>query len=252
MLRSLAVILLGATLSTAALAAGPPAAHGPQGDSWASIAKLPDFWKGIWELDWERRGLAAMRPQPPKLTPVYQKKLDAYRAAQKLGENQQGQTANCVPPGMPQIMTQPYPLEFMFTPGKVTIVIEAYTQVRHIYTDGRKHPQDPDPTYQGNSIGHWEGNTLVVDTVGFIPSSQIAMGVGHSDQMRIVERFKELDKDTMQIATTIIDPKVLREPWTVARNYVRHADWTMEEYVCQQNNRDSADPEGRAGINLSR
>ena len=68
---------------------------------------------------------------------------------------------------MPGIMTQPYPMEFLFTPGKVTIMIEAYSQWRQIFTDGRKHPEDPDLTFNGHSIGHWEGDTLVVDTVGF-------------------------------------------------------------------------------------
>jgi hypothetical protein len=253
MRSSLAVLLLGATLSTTALAATPPAKSSPQGDTWTSIAKLPD-WSGVWELDWQRRagGLAAMRPQPPKLTPEYQKRYDEYRAGQAQGLNQQTDTANCVPPGMPQIMTQPYPVEFLFTPGKVTVAIEAYSQMRRIFTDGRKHPADPDPTFQGHSIGHWEGDTLVIDTIGFIPTSLIAMGVGHSDQMRIVERIHKVDADNMEISTTIIDPKVLLEPWTVSRNYVRHKDWNMEEYVCNENNRDSADAQGRAGINLAR
>jgi hypothetical protein len=251
MRSSLAVMLLGAALSTATVAATPPAKSSSQGDTWSSIAALPD-WSGVWELDWQRTGLAAMRPSPPKLTPEYQKRFDEYRAGMERGENQQGQTANCVPPGMPQIMTQPYPVEFLFTPGKVTVAIEAYSQMRRVFTDGRKHPADPDPTFQGHSIGHWEGDTLVIDTIGFIPTSLISMGVGHSDQMRIVERIHKIAADTMEISTTIIDPKVLLEPWTVARNYVRHKDWDMQEYVCTENNRDSADAQGHAGINLAR
>ena len=75
--------------------------------------------------------------------------------------------ANCLPPGMPGIMGQPYPMEFLMTPGQVTIVIEAYNQIRHIYTDGRPLPADPDPTFYGTSVGHWEGDTLVAETVGF-------------------------------------------------------------------------------------
>ena len=83
------------------------------------------------------------------------------------GEIEDGPAANCVPNGMPAIMTQPYPLEILFTPGKVTILIEAYAQWRQIFTDGRQHPEDPDLTFNGHSTGHWEGDTLVVDTVGF-------------------------------------------------------------------------------------
>jgi hypothetical protein len=255
MRSSLAVMLFGATLSATTLAAGPPpAAASLPGHTWASIAKLPD-WSGVWELDWQRPGsggLAAMRPIPLKLTPEYQARLDKFREGQKKGENEQSDTANCNPPGMPQIMTQPYPVEFLFTPGKVTVAIEAYSQMRRIFTDGRKHPEDPDPSYQGHSIGHWEGDTLVVDTVGFIANSSIAMGVGHSDQMRIVEHIRKVSPEIMEISTTITDPKVLTEPWTVTRNYRRHADWDMQEYVCAQNNRDSADAQGHAGMNLKR
>ena len=87
-----------------------------------------------------------------------------------------GPSANCLPPGMPGIMGQPYPMEFLLTPGQVTILIEAYNQIRHIYTDGRELPDDPDPTFHGTSVGHWEGDTLVVETVGFSPITQIANG----------------------------------------------------------------------------
>jgi hypothetical protein len=251
MRSGIAVALLGVMASTLASAAGSAKADLP-GNSWSSIAKLPD-WSGVWELDWERPGgLAAARAGMPKLTPEYEARLEKYRADQKKGENQQTNTANCDPPGMPQIMTQPYPMEFLFTPGKVTVAIEAYSQMRRIYVDGRPHAEDPDPTYQGDSIGHWEGDTLVVDTIGFIPNSWIAPGVAHSDQMRIEERIRRVKPDTMEIRTTINDPKALAEPWTVTRTYKRHADWQLKEYVCAQNNRDSADSEGRADMNLKR
>jgi hypothetical protein len=159
-MRGLVVIGLlgtvaGTLVSAAALAADTPAAkaglqglrspqgpRGLQGTSWSSIARLPD-WSGVWELDW-RGGSGRGATSPPKLTPEYAAREEAYRDAQKRGENQQTDTANCVPPGMPQIMTQPYPVEFLFTPGKVTVVIEAYSQMRRIFIDGRPHLDDPD------------------------------------------------------------------------------------------------------------
>jgi hypothetical protein len=264
MRSSLAILLLGAALAVSTVCMGhAPPASGSQAAASPAPAKarakaagteqLPD-WSGVWELDWQRMGLAATRGSgaQPKLTPAYQARTDAYRAAQKKGENEQTDTANCVPPGMPQIMTQPYPVEFLFTPGKLTVAIEAYSQMRRIYMDGRKHPEDPDPTYQGHSIAHWEGDTLVVDSVGFIPESYIAPGVNHSDKMRIVEHIRRVSPDAMTIETTIIDPEALAEPWTVSRAYRRHADWELKEYICNQNNRDSADAQGRAGINISR
>ncbi|HTX23598.1 MAG TPA: hypothetical protein VMD03_02990 [Steroidobacteraceae bacterium] len=246
---------LAALLGLAAVAAvwhqaawgGTPS--GPQGGDWASIAKLPN-WQGIWQLDWEHNPRLLGMAGPPALVPTAQAKLTAYRKAQKQGEDLQPETANCLPPGMPQIMTQPYPIEFLFNPGKIVIVIEAYSQVRHIYTDGAKHPADPDDTFQGNSIGHWEGDTLVIDTIGFDPGTLIAPGIGHSDEMHIIERIRKTDADHMQIERTIIDPKVLAKPWTVVLPYVRVKDH-IREYICEQNNRDSADSEGRPGERIA-
>jgi hypothetical protein len=249
----LAVLLAGvATLSAVpALAADAPQASGPQGDTWASIAKLPD-WQGIWELNWQGGGgLAAARPAPPKLTPDAQAKLDAYRKKQTQGENLQPDQANCLPPGMPGVMTQPYPIEFLYRPGMIVIDIEAYMQFRHIYTDGRPHPKDPDPLFQGDSIGHWEGDTLVVDTVGFVPWSNISPGIGHSDQMHIVERIRRTGPEFMQIEQTITDPKVLAEPWTAVHSYKLVKD-NLREYICEQNNHDSADDAGRPGFKVTK
>jgi len=155
-----------------------------------------------------------------------------------------------MPPPMPGIMNQPYPMEFLLTPGKVTIVIEAYTQVRHIYTDGRKLPADPDPHYFGTSVGHWEGDTLVVETVGLGPETNLVAGVKHSGKMKIVERFRLVDADNMNIETTITDPAALLAPIVSNSNLRRHREWTITEYICQENNRNSVN-DGKAGINMS-
>lgn len=251
--------------------AGVP--YGPQGRTWASIAKLPN-WQGIWQLDFEhlsqRRGLA-FGGTPPVLTA----KAKAYLASvktkqQKSGEYLAPQTANCLPPGMPLIMTQPYPIEFLFNPGKVVILIEAYEQERTIYTDGRKHPAADvlTPSFQGHSIGHWEGQTLLVDTVGVLPSTgpgphtgggitqgaaQGAVntpGIPHDKDMHIIERIRKTNRDHLQITTTIIDPGVLAKPWTVTRPYVR-IKGDLLEYECEEGNRDSAGPQGRPGERIS-
>jgi hypothetical protein len=249
---AMGVLLLNWLALGAAAAADAPqtaAKSSPQGDTWASIAKLPD-WSGVWDLDYSGGGL--VRSPPPHLTPEFAAKLAAYRERQKQGLEQQTETANCVPPGMPQMMTQPYPIEWLFTPGKVTIAIEAYSQMRRIYTDGRKHPEDPDPTFGGHSIGHWEGDTLVVDSVAFIPESLLAPGVGHSDQMHIIERIHRVANDFLEIQQTIEDPKVLTEPSVAVHRYKLHKEWDLKEYNCAQNNRDSADSEGRAGLRIER
>ena len=246
-LAGLALLATGALTWAAAPASETPT--GPQGDTWASIAKLPD-WQGIWELDFRGGGgLAGARPAPARLTPAAQAKLDAYKKAQESGKDLQPEQANCLPPGMPQMMTQPYPIEFLYTPGKVAIAVEAYMQLRHVYTDGRPVPKDPDPLFNGVSIGHWEGDTLVVSTTGFVPWSMISPGVGHSDEMRIDERFRRTGPETFEIKQTITDPKVLAEPWTVSHFYKLVKD-DLREYECEQNNHDSADDEGRPGLKV--
>lgn len=222
----------------------------PQGEDWSSIAKLPD-WGGLWEITF-------FRPAPgqnsgsPLFTPEYQAKLTAYEDASAKGEIQDTPAANCVPNGMPTIMTQPYPIEFLFTPGKVTVLIEAFNQFRQVFTDGRSHPDDPAATFNGHSIGHWQEDTLIIDTVAFVTDTSIGLswGMRHSEEMRIVERIHTTGPDIMEISTTIYDPKALTKPWTSVRTYGRHRDWDLAEYICQQNNRNWMDEQGKAGINL--
>lgn len=230
--KLLAMAVLGASASCW------PAASPPQGDGWASIAKLPD-WGGVWEI--VRRPNAA-QPEQPSFTPEYAAKLKAFEAERKRGGHQDSPTANCLPPGMPSIMNQPYPVEFLLTPGKVTVVIEAYSQTRRIFTDGREHPEDPDLTFNGHSIGHWEGDTLVVDTVGLTTDTPLGnnWGMQHSDKMRIEERLRVTDPDLMEITTTVYDPAALTRPWTSTKTLARHRDWDIAEYVCEQNNRSPA------------
>jgi len=91
----------------------------------------------------------------------------------------------------------------------------------------------------------------VVDSVGFTPATALGRGVRHSDKMHIVERFHLKDPDTLIIATTIDDPEALTKPWSRTISYGRHRDWTLEEYICQQNNRNSVDASGKSGINLT-
>jgi len=258
----LMILIAGVWMDLSAFAQKAPAAPTPA--DWAAVAKLPDL-TGVWEAALGGGGARGAAAAPaaggrgaapaagrgaaaagPQLTPEYAARRDALRAQAR----EDNETANCLPPGMPGIMNQPYPMEFLLTPGKVTIVIEAYTQVRHIYTDGRKLPEDPDEKFFGTSIGHWEGDTLVVETVGFSPLTQIAAGIPHSDSMKILERFRLTDPDTMSIETTITDPKALAAPYTSSRTLKRHRNWTIAEYVCEENNHNFVDASGKAGIKL--
>jgi hypothetical protein len=243
LLVSAALLPLAITTGTAEAQTASKSA--PTAADWSAVAKLPDF-TGVWEVGLGGGGRGRGAAQGPSLTPAAAAKR---KELQSLGR-EDNQTANCVPPGMPGIMGQPYPMEFLLTPGKVTIVIEAYTQVRHIYTDGRPLPEDPDLKFHGTSVGRWEGNALVVDTIGFSPLTELAPNVPHGDKMRIRERFTLTGPDTMTIETTVTDPDVLTAPFTTTRTLQRHRAWTIAEYVCQENNRNFVDEKGKAGIRL--
>ena len=143
----------------AAAPAGAPAGRGNPAPAGAAAAAGGRGAGGA-----GRGAAAGGRGGGPSFTPEYEAKRRAFANQPPAEDNY---TANCLPPGMPGIMGQPYPMEFLLTPGKMTIVIEAYTQVRHIYTDGRPLPEEPDPKFFGTSIGRWEGDTLVTETVGF-------------------------------------------------------------------------------------
>jgi len=240
------VLLLAGAISMAAQA---PTLKPPAAADWAALAKLPDL-TGVWEaptVGRGGRGPAAAPPPEPQLTPGYaakKRELDARNFDDT-------EAANCLPTGMPAIMGHPYPYEFLLTPGKVTIVSEAYMQVRHVYTDGRTLPPDPDPTFNGTSVGRWDSDTLVVETIGFSPLTTIVRNTPHSDKMRIVERFHLTGPDTMSIETTVIDPEALLKPWTTTRTLARHRDWTIREYICEENNRNFLDAQGKAGVKLT-
>jgi len=161
--------------------------------------------------------------------------------------------AGCEWPGMPTIMTYPYPFEILSTPGRITFLFEAESQVRRIFLDRKKHldPDDLDPSYNGDSIGHWEGTTLVVDTIGFNTRRPVR-GLPHSDQMHITERFTPVGKDTLRNEITIRDPEAFTKPVVINVQYSRRPDWRIREYSCAENNRDAPDASGqRAGAVVS-
>ena len=214
---------------------------------YARLADLPD-WTGVWAHDWQadRRN----PPQPPRFTSEAAKLSAAFAKARDKGENLQSQAANCVPPGVPRVMTQPYPIEFVFQPGSVYIITETYGQVRRVYTDGRPLPDDPDLWFNGHSIGHWEGKTLVVETNGLSPRNELAPGIHATEQTRIRERIWEDAPGKIVIETSIIDAGLFAEPYATRTSYLRKDDWEMREYICEENNRDAADPFGRPSMKL--
>ena len=154
-------------------------------------------------------------------------------------------TFKCLPPGIPRIYLQPVPMEIIQIPGRVIVLFEYDHFVRQIYTDGREHPKDLDPTWMGDSIGRWEGDTLVVDTIGFNDKTWVdRIGHPHSDALHLVERFRRVDRNTLQDDLTIDDPKAYTKPWGARITFQFEPDWKLMEMVCTEAlmSNDSAKP----------
>ncbi|HEX4023363.1 MAG TPA: hypothetical protein VHX52_01465 [Steroidobacteraceae bacterium] len=224
----------------AAAAAGATNASFPKGH-YAELDALPD-WGGVWTRTFPK----GPRPQLPLLKGKYLQDFQAWQRAVKANHGEAPHSGSyCRPPGMPGIMAIfQYPIEFLFTPGRVTINQEAWMQRRVIFTDGRPHPADLDPTFNGDSIGRWQADTLVVDTVGIKPVVQIGPGMGHSDQLHIVEHIHLTgnDPDTLVDEMTLYDPLALQQPWTTTVTYQRSRNEQLLEFICEENDRNSGDP----------
>jgi hypothetical protein len=141
----------------------------------------------------------------------------------------------CFPPGTPRVFLHPFPLEIIQQPDRILMVFEYDHVIRQIYTDGREHRTDLAPMWMGDSVGRWDGDTLVVETRNFNDKSWLdRRGVPHSDQLRVIERIRLVDADNLQIDITMEDPLALAEPWVGQRFYMR-TDWQIEEHVCMDN-----------------
>lgn len=148
----------------------------------------------------------------------------------------------CIGDGMPAMMQAMFPMEILETPGQITIIQEAYNQVRRIYLDGElPAPEDAEPRFAGHSLGRWEGDTLVVETVG-VKDYVLFRSVPHSSQMRITERLRLVAEDVLENEVSITDPEYLTGPWTWTWAYRRWPEYRIQEYVCE-NNRYYRDPD---------
>jgi len=208
---------------------------------------------GVWAPYRGGRGadprLAAPPATPLTLRPEYAGPYGVRRAAEAeaaaRGEPLASAAVACVPYGMPRMMSVAlYPIEILQTPGQVTIVAEAFSEIRRIYMDRPQLPiGDVAPGYYGHSVGKWDGDTLVVDTVGIKKTVPGYQNMPHSDQMRITERLRLIAADILHDQVTIEDPVVLEKPVVYTLAYRRMPNYEMVEFVCD-NNREFVDDKG--------
>ncbi len=215
----------------------------PVDAKWGAAPYRPknrrDF-TGIWinqgGIGWTP-GIPPGRRQNPPLNATYQKIFEQHIANAAAGKPTGDPTANCFPPGMPRIMTMTYPMEITLGPGRINVYAEWLEQTRRIFTDGRPLEIEPDPTYNGQSVGHWEGDFLVATSFGFKPETNMeSSGLPKSDKAITYERIWLADDDTLRNEITIVDPVAFAKPWTVTKTYKRAPpDFTLEPYVCENN-----------------
>lgn len=143
----------------------------------------------------------------------------------------------CLPRGVPDTIGEPYPIQIVQTPSLVVILYEAGEYFRVVHTDGRPHPKNLDPTWMGNSVGHWDGDTLVIDVTGV--NDKVSVGeYRHTTAYHVVERFERTSYDTLKYSATIDDPNVFAAPWTEVGTFTLHPEWEIQEYICNENNHD--------------
>jgi hypothetical protein len=181
-------------------------------------------------------------PDAPKLTPEYLAKWNVVAASRISGSYEYDNIHNCLPPGMPAMMSAAYGMEIMQDEQKITIFSEHQDAMRRIYLDGRRPSAQvlADPTYAGYSTGRWEGDTLVVDTVALTTKSYIDGSSPHSDKMTVQERIRWVD-GVLENQITVNDSEALTEPWRVTRRY-RKASYPndeLREFACAEGLRDA-------------
>jgi hypothetical protein len=177
-------------------------------------------------------------PDAPKLTPEYLAKWNVIAKSRISGSYEYDNIANCLPPGVPAMMSAAYGMEIMQDEQKITFFSEHQDALRRVYLDGRKPSQRvlDDPTYAGYSTGRWEGDTLVVDTVALSVKSFIDGSSPHSDKMTVQERIRFIEPGLLENQITVNDPEALTEPWRVVRRYRKAAypNDELREFACAE------------------
>src|SRR5215472_17261895 len=231
-------------LSSVGLRAQAPAQPGMvKADADAPTVNL----SGVWESDMPDNSWAvySFSPDIPPMTPWGKQRYLATKPS--YGPRQvdpstdyvnptTGKDVGCLPPGVPRTYIQPFVFEIVQIRGRVLELFEFDHHMRQIFTDGRQHPKDPDPTWMGDSIGWYEGDTLVIDSVGFNEKTWIDRGgLPHSDQLHVTERLRRPRPETLELNLTIEDPKTYTKTWTGYRKFKLRPTWNLKEFICADN-----------------
>ena len=234
------VIILSCSAAASAQTKPPSAAPTP------STPFDPHDLSGVWFDDHPRLITVQQRywaytftMEEPSMTAWAQEQFNAAKPsfgphAHPLVETTDPLYHTCAPIGFPIIYLYPLPMQIVQAPGEVIMLFE-WDSLRHqIFTDGRPHDTTLGPLWMGDSIGHWEGDTLVADTVNFNDKTWLdRMGHPHSEALHVVERIRRIDHDHMVDDITMEDPKAYTKPWTAHLPFVLKPKWTLAEQFCE-------------------
>lgn len=219
---------------------GVPRTHDGKPDLSAPPPKnmdgKPDF-SGVWEVTPGYTGNIAKDLKPGEVSfQPWAEALYKHRGETLSREDPQ---AYCVLSGVPREHVVPYPFKILNTKGMIVILYEALHSYRQIYMDGRALPKNPNPAWMGYSVGHWEGDTLVVESSGFVDNNWLDNS-GHpgTEALHLTERFRRPDFGHLNLQMTIDDPKAYTKPWTVNLQFKANPDTDLIEYVCDENEKD--------------
>jgi hypothetical protein len=223
------------TVPALARAASQASAKAPTGPGSISGIWTPaDIDRNLFR-DPKRNAVRTIEGEPPPLQPWVVQLMEKRRQDAKEGHPYAGLQSKCLPSGMPQMMFgSGLPKQTLETPGQVTMLSVELSFFRIIRLDA-PHELDGKPSLMGDSVGHWEGGDLVVDTIGISDRTQLPDGIPHSDQLHIIERYRRTSKDRIEILMTFDDPKAFTQPWTTVTHLKLESDRHIDEYFCENN-----------------
>ena len=238
-------VFLGA-LALALPWAAVPAASGSAASTPPDAAAAPLFeqpppgtpnFTGKWLMVKPPRHLLTRDGHEPPLTAVGKAEYAKHRAALAAGEPKADPIAGCLMHGVPRLLYAPYPFLILQTTRDVNFVHEVNHTFRNIYW-GTQLPEDPDPTYLGSSMAHWDGSTLVIDSIGFNDSTWLDYaGLPHGEKLKVEERYTLSGRDAIEGVVTITDPDYYSAPWSTRFTLKRMPGMDLAENVCTDTHR---------------
>jgi hypothetical protein len=195
-------------------------------------------FEGVWLIQGDHSAVKTIDGRLPPLTREAATRYAAAIRARRAGKPDFDTIQTCKPHGFPRILFAAFPIEVLQEPTQVTFIHEVHHMPRMVYLDlTLPRLDDMDPNWMGLSAGHWDGDTLVVESQGFNDLTTLdAAGLPHSTQMRVGERIRKLDADTLEDIVTITDPKWYTKPWSTRVTYRRQPGLRLKEYACMDSN----------------